>query len=122
MVAPAGSDSMRTAWVSALADRISAPARIASATPRATDLRAPIIRPNPSMIEASGAGRQSTARPGPGGAHQGWAGGRAAVPSGPMTPGHRIRGQYELVEIAGRGGMANVWRAIQLGDVGFRRP
>lgn len=38
-----------------------------------------------------------------------------------MKPGHRIRDKYELVEIAGRGGMAVVWRAIQHGDAGFRR-
>lgn len=36
--------------------------------------------------------------------------------------GDRIRGSYELHEIAGRGGMALVWRGTQHGDVGFRRP
>ena len=43
-----------------------------------------------------------------------------------MTPkpahgGQRIRGRYELHEVAGRGGMAVVWRATQHGDVGFSR-
>jgi serine/threonine protein kinase len=38
-----------------------------------------------------------------------------------MKPGHRIRDKYELIEIAGRGGMAVVWRAVQHGDAGFRR-
>jgi serine/threonine-protein kinase len=38
-----------------------------------------------------------------------------------MRQGHRIRDRFELVEIAGRGGMAIVWRGLQLGDVGFRR-
>jgi eukaryotic-like serine/threonine-protein kinase len=38
-----------------------------------------------------------------------------------MKPGHRIRGKFELVEVAGRGGMAVVWRAVQHGDAGFRR-
>jgi serine/threonine-protein kinase len=38
-----------------------------------------------------------------------------------MAPGQRIRDKYELVEIAGRGGMAVVWRAVQHGDAGFRR-
>lgn len=34
----------------------------------------------------------------------------------------RIRnGRYELLEVAGRGGMAVVWRATQHGDVGFER-
>lgn len=36
--------------------------------------------------------------------------------------GARIRdGRYELIDVAGRGGMAVVWRANQHGDVGFRR-
>lgn len=38
-----------------------------------------------------------------------------------MKPGHRIQGKYELLEVAGRGGMAVVWRAVQHGDVGFKR-
>lgn len=36
-------------------------------------------------------------------------------------PGYRIRDRYELHEIAGRGGMAIVWRATQYGDAGFQR-
>lgn len=39
-----------------------------------------------------------------------------------MEKGARIRnGHYELIEVAGRGGMAVVWRATQHGDVGFHR-
>jgi serine/threonine-protein kinase len=38
-----------------------------------------------------------------------------------MKSGHRIRDRFELVEVAGRGGMAVVWKAIQHGDAGFRR-
>lgn len=39
-----------------------------------------------------------------------------------MTKGVKIRnGRYELVDIAGRGGMAVVWRATQHGDIGFQR-
>jgi serine/threonine protein kinase len=38
-----------------------------------------------------------------------------------MKPGHKIQDKFELVEVAGRGGMAVVWRATQHGDVGFRR-
>ncbi|MEZ4360648.1 MAG: serine/threonine-protein kinase [Kofleriaceae bacterium] len=37
-------------------------------------------------------------------------------------PGAVIGGRYELVELAGRGGMADVWRAQVRGDVGFTRP
>lgn len=37
------------------------------------------------------------------------------------TPGTIIGGKYELIEEAGRGGMAVVWRAHVLGDAGFRR-
>ncbi|HLU66996.1 MAG TPA: serine/threonine-protein kinase [Kofleriaceae bacterium] len=33
-----------------------------------------------------------------------------------------MRGRYELHEVAGRGGMAVVWRATQHGDAGFCRP
>lgn len=39
-----------------------------------------------------------------------------------MSKGVKIRnGRYELVDIAGRGGMAVVWRATQHGDIGFQR-
>ena len=39
-----------------------------------------------------------------------------------MSKGLQIRdGRYELIEVAGRGGMAVVWRATQHGDIGFRR-
>ena len=37
-------------------------------------------------------------------------------------PGRRIAGKYELVERAGEGGMATVWRAVTLGSQGFARP
>ncbi|MCA9620757.1 MAG: serine/threonine protein kinase [Myxococcales bacterium] len=37
-------------------------------------------------------------------------------------PGSLVAGRYELVEIAGSGGMATVWRAIQRGAAGFERP
>jgi serine/threonine-protein kinase len=33
-----------------------------------------------------------------------------------------IAGRYELLELAGRGGMADVWRSRVVGDVGFSRP
>ncbi len=36
-------------------------------------------------------------------------------------PGQIIGGRYELVEKAGRGGMADVWRSHVRGDHGFRR-
>ena len=39
-----------------------------------------------------------------------------------VKAGHIVRDKYELVEVAGRGGMALVWRAVQHGDLGFRRP
>jgi eukaryotic-like serine/threonine-protein kinase len=38
-----------------------------------------------------------------------------------MKAGHVIRDKYELVEEAGKGGMAVVWRAVQRGDLGFNR-
>jgi serine/threonine protein kinase len=38
------------------------------------------------------------------------------------APGTRIAGKYELVEVAGSGGMATVWRAVQHGPAGFQRP
>lgn len=36
-------------------------------------------------------------------------------------PGDVIGGRYRLIEIAGRGGMADVWRAEVQGDMNFRR-
>lgn len=39
----------------------------------------------------------------------------------PPRPGDLIAGRYRLLEIAGRGGMADVWRAEVEGDMGFRR-
>jgi serine/threonine-protein kinase len=41
---------------------------------------------------------------------------------GTPGPGYVVAGRYELVEIAGRGGMADVWRARVKGDAGFSRP
>lgn len=38
------------------------------------------------------------------------------------APGRRIAGKYELVERAGAGGMATVWRAVTRGAEGFERP
>jgi eukaryotic-like serine/threonine-protein kinase len=38
------------------------------------------------------------------------------------APGRRIAGRYELIERAGEGGMATVWRAATLGAHGFSRP
>lgn len=37
-------------------------------------------------------------------------------------PGTRIADKYELVQVAGTGGMATVWRAVQHGAAGFSRP
>jgi serine/threonine protein kinase len=38
------------------------------------------------------------------------------------APGRRIAGKYELLERAGEGGMATVWRAVTIGAQGFERP
>ncbi|MBW2528682.1 MAG: serine/threonine protein kinase [Deltaproteobacteria bacterium] len=38
------------------------------------------------------------------------------------APGTRIADKYELLQPAGTGGMATVWRAIQYGAAGFSRP
>jgi len=37
-------------------------------------------------------------------------------------PGTILAGKYELVKVAGTGGMATVWRALQRGPAGFERP
>ncbi len=42
-------------------------------------------------------------------------------PIPPPRPTGRIAGKYELVEVAGRGGMSTVWRALQHGPGKFRR-
>jgi eukaryotic-like serine/threonine-protein kinase len=42
----------------------------------------------------------------------------------PPVPSHRKRlasGRYELIEVAGRGGMATVWRGVLIGPGRFRR-
>jgi eukaryotic-like serine/threonine-protein kinase len=39
----------------------------------------------------------------------------------PQNP-HVVAGKYELVEVAGEGGMATVWRALMRGAAGFARP
>jgi len=44
------------------------------------------------------------------------------MPPREPQPGHVVAGRYELIEIAGRGGMANVWRARVKGDAGFSKP
>ncbi|MSP24378.1 MAG: serine/threonine protein kinase [Myxococcales bacterium] len=38
-----------------------------------------------------------------------------------IRPGTLLGGKYELVSIAGTGGMATVWRALQRGPAGFER-
>ncbi len=43
------------------------------------------------------------------------------MPSAPR-PGDLIGRRYQLIELAGHGGMADVWRADVVGDLGFRRP
>lgn len=44
-----------------------------------------------------------------------------AMPAAP-GPGYVVAGRYELIDVAGRGGMADVWRARVRGDAGFSRP
>lgn len=44
-----------------------------------------------------------------------------AMPSAPRA-GDLIGRRYQLIELAGHGGMADVWRADVVGDLGFRRP
>jgi serine/threonine-protein kinase len=43
------------------------------------------------------------------------------MPSAPRA-GDLIGRRYQLIELAGHGGMADVWRADVVGDLGFRRP
>ena len=45
----------------------------------------------------------------------------APMPSAPRA-GDLIGRRYQLIELAGHGGMADVWRADVVGDLGFRRP
>ncbi|MBI4957427.1 MAG: serine/threonine protein kinase [Myxococcales bacterium] len=40
----------------------------------------------------------------------------------PDAKGELLADRYELVELAGQGGMATVWRAVQHGAAGFSRP
>ncbi len=42
--------------------------------------------------------------------------------SGQPKPKQVVAGKYELVEVAGEGGMATVWRAVMHGAAGFSRP
>src|SRR5690606_9068529 len=45
---------------------------------------------------------------------------RSSIPV-PPPPQKRLEGKYELVEVAGRGGMAIVWRAVLHGPGEFKR-
>ncbi len=47
--------------------------------------------------------------------------GRAQGSTDPLLAGQVIGGKYELIEVAGVGGMATVWRAVQRGPGRFRR-
>jgi serine/threonine-protein kinase len=51
---------------------------------------------------------------------------RSITPGSPSmthsTQRRLARGRYRLIEVAGRGGMAVVWRGEQAGDLNFRRP
>jgi len=39
-----------------------------------------------------------------------------------VQPGTRLAGKYELLHVAGKGGMATVWQALNHGERGFARP
>jgi serine/threonine-protein kinase len=47
--------------------------------------------------------------------------GDGAANDAPITRDRLVAGKYELIEVAGRGGMATVWRAYQHGPGRFRR-